>query len=216
LEHGFGTAMQRRHPTVLVIGDVVCDVHLVGTLEERESAPVFSTSAQYDALGGAASTARDLKSLGCEVRLLSVVGTDTLGRRMRELLRQQRIADTLVLEDAGRPTLQRTHLRSDKGPVLRLDRQRHVTPSRALASRLFQCVETVLPKVDGILWAEGAAGLSDGDLERLLSAAESAGCPVYVGSQERWSRRPAPGAPASNGSVSLIEVAQELQQHVTR
>jgi D-beta-D-heptose 7-phosphate kinase/D-beta-D-heptose 1-phosphate adenosyltransferase len=198
---------------VLVIGDVVCDVHLVGTLDERESAPVFSTSAQYDTLGGAAGTACDLQALGCDVRLLSVVGADAVGRRTRELLRQQRIADTLVLEDAGRPTLQRTHLRSAHGHVLRLDRQWHVAPSRALSSRLALCLEAVLPGVDGILCAEGEVGFVNGDLERLLSAAHSAGCPVYVGSQGRWSRCCAPSAPASNGSVSLAEVVQELCQH---
>ena len=212
MEQGHRTESQRQQPTVLVIGTVVCDVHLVGTLEEQETAPVFSAHAQYDALSGAAGIACDLQALGCDVRLLSVVGTDVVGRRMRELLRQQRIADTLVLEDVGRPTAQRTHLCGDAGPVLRLDRRRHVTPSRALASRLFECVETVLPEVDGVLCAEDRMGLGDTDLDRLLSAARSAGCPVYMGAREKWSRCNGTSTHSTNGSVSLVEVAQELQQ----
>ena len=213
MEYGLA-AKRRQRPTVLIIGDVVCDVHLVGTLVERDEAPVFSAGAQYDALSGAARTACDLKALGCDVRLLSVVGTDAVGRRMRALLRQQDIADTLILEDAGRPTAQRTHLRGDEGPVLCLDRWRRVPPSRALTSRLFECVDSVLSEVDGVLCEEYRLGLCDADVERLLVAAQSAGCPVYVRSREEWSRCNGPSLRPANGSVSLGEVAQELQQRI--
>jgi len=218
-----GTELQRAQcaqpvrPTVLVIGDVVCDIHIVGRLVEQGAAPVFSASAQYDALSGAAGTASDLQALGCDVRLLGVVGADPVGRRVRELLRQQCIADTLVLEDVGRPTAQRMHLRGQEGPVLRLDRQRQFTPSRALASRLLECVGAVLPEMDGVLCAEDTMDFGEGDLERLVAAAQSVGCQVYVGShgsasERQWSRCNGSSVHSANGSVSLVEVAQELQQ----
>lgn len=209
--------MQPVRPTVLVIGDVVCDVHIVGQLVEQGAAPVFSASAQYDALSGAAGTACDLQALGCDVRLLGVVGADPVGRRTRELLRQQRIADTFVLEDVGRPTAQRMHLRGQEGPVLCLDHQHQFAPSRALASRLLECVDAVLPEVDGVLCAEDTMGFCDADLERLLAAAQSVGCQVYVGShsspsERHWSRWNGSGVRSVNDTVSLAEVAQELQQ----
>jgi D-beta-D-heptose 7-phosphate kinase/D-beta-D-heptose 1-phosphate adenosyltransferase len=210
--HTVETSVGGRHPTVLVIGDVVRDVHIVGTLVEHGAAPVFSAGAQYDALSGAAATARDLLALGCDVRLLSVVGADPTGRRTRELLRQQQIADTLVLEDAARPTPQRTHLRGQDGPVLCLDRPRRITPSRALASRLFECVIAILSKVDGILCAEDNLGFDEADLERLWSIAQSVGCPVYVGFCETWSHYQGSSAKSANGSVSLAEIAQQLWQ----
>lgn len=215
MEHGFDKDGRRGQPRVLVIGDVVCDVHMVGTLVKQGEAPVFSTSAQYDALSGAAGTALALQALGCDVRLLSVVGTDSMGRRTRELLRQQRIADTLVLEDAGRLTAHRTHLRGQDGPVLCLERQWHAPPSRALTSRLLQCVDAVLSEVDGVLCAEDQMGLGGAELERFVSAALSAGCPVYVGSREKWSRCLDSSARPLNGSVSLAEIAQELQRQST-
>lgn len=217
--------MQQWQPTVLVIGDVVLAVHLVGTLKERlaagvtgdtpadcATAPVFRADSQYDVLSGAAGIACDLRALGCNVRLLSVVGADAAGRRSRELLRSQHIADTLVLEDIGRPTAQRTHLRGEEGPVLCLDRQRQVSPSRALTARLFECLDTVLPQVDGILCAEDVTCLGEADLARLLSAAQAASCPVFVGSDAKWSRCQGTGPHPANGSVSLIEIVQELQQ----
>jgi D-beta-D-heptose 7-phosphate kinase/D-beta-D-heptose 1-phosphate adenosyltransferase len=212
VNHLSGTELQCVQPTVLVIGDVVCDVHVVGRLVEQDATPVFSASAQYEALSGAARTACDLQALGCDVRLLSVVGADSAGRRARELLRQQRIADTFVLEDVGRPTTQRTHLCGPEGPVLCLDRRREFPPSRALASRLLECVDAVLSEVDGVLCSEDKTGLCDADLEQLVAAAQSAGCQVYVGSREKWSRRNGSSARSLNGSVSLVEVAHELQQ----
>jgi D-beta-D-heptose 7-phosphate kinase/D-beta-D-heptose 1-phosphate adenosyltransferase len=209
-EHRSGTEPQRAPPTVLVMGDVV-----VGSLVEQDVVPVFSASAQYDALSGAASTVCDLKALGCDVRLLSVVGADPVGRRTRELLRQQHIADTLILEDVGRPTAQRTHLRGQEGPVLCLVRRRPFTPSRALASRLLECLEAVLPEVDGVLCAEDTMGLCNADLEQLLAAAQSAGCQVYVGSCEKWTRCNGSDVDSLNGSMSLAEIAQELQRRTS-
>lgn len=213
-------SVQQRQLTVLVIGDIICDVYLVGTLDRplagqvskgNGPAPVFCTTAQYSVLGGAANVACEAKALGCDVRLVGVIGADAVGRRTREMLRQKSIVDTLVLEDAGRPTAQRTYLSIDEGRILCVDRRQDLAPSRSLCLRLLECADAVLSCVDGVLCADDDAGLGDGGLRAcLLSAAKAAGCPVFVGTPARWSRYTGSNMRSSNGSVGLTDIVREL------
>src|SRR5262249_26330192 len=81
--------LQARRPTVLVVGDVMCDVYLWGTVHRVSTeapVPIFESTGRHQVLGGAANVAANLRALGCEVRLLGVVGADAAGRCVRELL----------------------------------------------------------------------------------------------------------------------------------
>ena len=55
-------------PTVLVIGDVMCDVYLWGTIERispEAPVPIFQCQERQYVLGGAANVAANLQALGC-------------------------------------------------------------------------------------------------------------------------------------------------------
>ena len=82
-------------PTVLVIGDVMCDVYIWGEVERlspEAPVPVIESKRQQRVLGGAANVAANLHAFGCEVRVLSVVGADATGR-----------CRDLVIRDVGAP-----------------------------------------------------------------------------------------------------------------
>ena len=59
--------------------------------------PIVALEARVDAAGGAANTALNLARLGARVRLLSVVGSDGEGERLRVSLRGAGVDDTLSL-----------------------------------------------------------------------------------------------------------------------
>src|SRR4029450_709399 len=113
--------LQARRPTVLVVGDVMCDVYLWGTVKRisyEAPVPVFECQGQQYILGGAANVAANLRALGCEVRLMGVVGADATGRRVRELLQTQGMDNTWLLEDASRPTTEKTRLMAQQQQML--------------------------------------------------------------------------------------------------
>src|SRR5215468_11441086 len=98
------SCLQRRRPTVLVVGDIMCDTYLWGAVSRispEAPVPVFESMERRQTLGGAANVAANLRALGCEVRLLGVIGADAAGQCVRELLRRQGIDDTTVLEDSS-------------------------------------------------------------------------------------------------------------------
>jgi bifunctional ADP-heptose synthase (sugar kinase/adenylyltransferase) len=171
----------REPATILVVGDLIYDVYLVGTMQDAVTEPVFNDTARFESLGGAASAAVHLAASGNEVRLVGVVGADGPGRRTREMLRERGVADTFVLEDMTRSTTQRTHLSAEGRCVLRLDHESHNPLPDPLVARLSECVGALLPQVDVVVCADSGKGVcTSGLIDPLLEAARSAERPVFV------------------------------------
>ncbi len=181
--------LQARRPTVLVVGDVMCDVYLWGTVQRISTeapVPIFESTAQHQVLGGAANVAANLRALGCEVRLLGVVGADAPGRCVRELLHRQGIDDTAVLEDPSRPTTEKTRLVAQQQQVLRLDQESRAPLTPALVKRALQHSTTLLADADGLVCSDYHKGVcTPGLLEPLFAMARAAGKPIIVDPKAR-------------------------------
>jgi D-beta-D-heptose 7-phosphate kinase/D-beta-D-heptose 1-phosphate adenosyltransferase len=181
--------LQARRPTVLVVGDVMCDVYLWGTVQRISTeapVPIFESTAQHQVLGGAANVAANLRALGCEVRLLGVVGADAPGRCVRELLHRQGIDDTAVLEDPSRPTTEKTRLVAQQQQVLRLDQESRAPLTPALVKRALQHSTTLLADVDGLVCSDYHKGVcTPGLLAPLFAMARAAGKPIIVDPKAR-------------------------------
>ena len=79
---------------IVVIGDVMLDHYLWGDatrISPEAPVPVVKVDRSEDRPGGAANVARNAAALGARVTILSVVGQDEPGRRLRELLREESI-----------------------------------------------------------------------------------------------------------------------------
>ena len=181
--------LQARRPTVLVVGDVMCDIYLWGTVQRispEAPVPVFESTARHQVLGGAANVAANLRALGCEVRLLGVVGTDAAGRGVRELLHRQGIDDTTVLEDSSRPTTEKTRLVAHQQHVLRLDQESREPLTPDLIRRALKHSTTLLADVDGLVCSDYHKGVcTPGLLEPLFAMARAAGKPIIVDPKRR-------------------------------
>jgi D-beta-D-heptose 7-phosphate kinase/D-beta-D-heptose 1-phosphate adenosyltransferase len=95
------------HPRVLVVGDVMLDRYVWGDAERiSQEAPVILLHAdkREERLGGASSVATMLRALGARVSLAGVVGADTDGIRIREILTDLGIDHEGVVTCPDRPT----------------------------------------------------------------------------------------------------------------
>ena len=128
---------------VLVVGEAMLDCYLHGVTERlcREApVPIVDVAWRVDAPGGAANTAVNVRSLGAEVTLLSVVGADGEAEALRRALAEHGVAAAGLVDDPSRRTLAKQRLVAGGHLLVRFDQGSTGplawAPERALGARL--------------------------------------------------------------------------------
>jgi D-beta-D-heptose 7-phosphate kinase/D-beta-D-heptose 1-phosphate adenosyltransferase len=133
----------------LVIGDAMLDSYLEGEAERlcREGpVPVVRKRAEQHFLGGAANAAANLRALGAEVTLLSLVGQDQAGECLRDELRKHAIHDQAVLASPAVSTLHKQRILANGQYVVRID-EGELTSEQEIAPELCQPLLDELEKI---------------------------------------------------------------------
>ncbi len=112
---------------IAVIGDLICDKYVIGNVERispEAPVPVVRVEKEKYFLGGASNVAINLKRLGCEVFLFGVLGSDTCGKRLANMIKKEGIntEDLIVLDD--RPTTMKTRVVAHSQQIVRFDREK--------------------------------------------------------------------------------------------
>jgi D-beta-D-heptose 7-phosphate kinase/D-beta-D-heptose 1-phosphate adenosyltransferase len=95
------------NPRILVVGDLILDRYVWGYAErisQEAPVPLLRADQREHRLGGAASVATMLRSLGAEVRLIGGVGRDSEADLVRRLLADLSIDDQYLMTLDDRPT----------------------------------------------------------------------------------------------------------------
>ena len=121
VQHLFETFKNKK---ILVIGDVMLDRYMIGDVQRispEAPVPVVELKKEEDRLGGAANVALNIISLGAEVVLASVIGSDVYGQRIIELCSENKIDSRTILQLPSRPTTVKTRIIGNKQQLLRVD-----------------------------------------------------------------------------------------------
>ncbi|HEX3149437.1 MAG TPA: D-glycero-beta-D-manno-heptose 1-phosphate adenylyltransferase [Gemmataceae bacterium] len=154
-------------PRVLVVGDVMLDRYVWGDAERiSQEAPVILLRAdkREERLGGASSVATMLSALQAEVSLVGVVGTDSDGKRVREILDNLRVDNSGVTPDGGRPTTVKERYigrAQHKHPqqMLRVDFETREPVSGEVESRLCEAIASEIQRADVVLVSDYDKGV---------------------------------------------------------
>lgn len=111
---------------VAIIGDVMIDSYIKGKVNRMSPeapVPVLLLNKEENRPGGAANVALNLKALGAQVYLCSVIGKDRAGETLINLLLEQGIHSHEMLHDEDRKTTVKTRVLSGTQHVLRIDQE---------------------------------------------------------------------------------------------
>ena len=109
---------------VLVIGDVVLDHFVWGDVERispEAPVPVVRVLKEDDMPGAAANVAINLASIDAKPVMLSIIGDDNDGNRLRELLLSNNVDCNYLAVDVGRNTTRKTRIIARSQHVVRVD-----------------------------------------------------------------------------------------------
>jgi D-beta-D-heptose 7-phosphate kinase/D-beta-D-heptose 1-phosphate adenosyltransferase len=158
---------QLGEPRVLVLGDLMLDRYIWGNAERiSQEAPVVLLRAdkREERLGGASSVATLLRALGARVSLAGVVGDDSDGRRIREMLAELEIDDEAVFVDSERPsTVKERYIgrAQQRHPqqIIRVDYETRQPLSAVLEGKFRAVLSKQLHRVDIVLISDYDKGV---------------------------------------------------------
>ncbi len=173
---------------ILVLGDAMLDHYIwgeAGRISPEAPVPVVSVRDESSRLGGAANVAHNIRALGGEPLLLSVIGQDEAGRTLcAELARFGIATDDLVI-DPSRPTVKKTRIIARSQQIARIDREQVRDLEGPSLATLFERMEQALARADAIVISDYGKGvISHPLLERWLPRFTESGLPVCVDPKE--------------------------------
>ncbi|WP_347109133.1 D-glycero-beta-D-manno-heptose 1-phosphate adenylyltransferase [Paenarthrobacter sp. S56] len=164
--------LAEENPVITVIGDAILDGWWDGLIERfcREApAPVVQVKRRDSAPGGAANTAVNLAALGARVRFVSIVGEDTAGEQLRDLLLEAGVDVQHVVSHADMTTTTKFRVSSAGQVMLRLDDEAEQVPAEGLR-RLAEALPGSLEGSDAVILCDYGAGALEGAVRDALFA----------------------------------------------
>jgi len=146
---------------LLVVGDVMLDEYLWGEVDRvspEAPVPVVHVRRESTVLGGAGNVVRNVIALGGDCAFCSVIGDDTAGRRVLDLLKDLGVDPSGLVVVEGRPTTRKTRVVARSQQIVRFDRETEEEPSPAAAHRLLEAAEAAIPGCDGAVLEDYGKG----------------------------------------------------------
>ena len=178
---------------IICVGDLMLDRFVYGTvarISPEAPIPVLSMESEAFMLGGAGNVVRNIAALGAEVLIVSVVGSDSAGYQIQELLAQESLVESLLLISSDRPTTIKSRFIAQNQQMLRVDAE----DSRPLpdedAWQIFERASYALTDQSVLIlsdYGKGILGAQNASL--LIAAAAKRGVFVIVDPKGRDYRR---------------------------
>ncbi len=164
---------------VLVVGDAMLDRYWFGAVDRispEAPVPVVRVNREEERLGGAANVALNVKTLGTQATLLTVVGDDEPARKLRKLLEQQGVT-ALLGNDPQLYTIVKLRVIGRSQQLLRVDFENQ--PDHEVLSAMLADYGRVLGAHQAVLFSDyGKGGLEH--IPKMIAQARTAGKPVLV------------------------------------
>lgn len=171
---------------VLIIGDIMLDAYLwgeVNRISPEAPVPVVSVRRRENRLGGAANVARNIKALGAEPVICSVIGDDAKGDEFLEILKNENMTAEGILRSPRRITTTKFRVLGNNTQMLRVDEEMTEPLEDEDASMMQAHTQRLLlaEKVDAVIFQDYDKGTINKELiQRLTSRAKALNIPVAV------------------------------------
>ena len=173
---------------ILVIGDLVLDKYIYATTSRvSREAPVLvleEERVEYK-LGGGGNTVRNFKALNVNVDILSVIGDDPEGEKIKELLKDSGISDSLIIKNKNFKTPLKTRVlagetNTRKQQVFRLDRGGKLKKHNSL---FYNTLKDISKNYDALIFSDYGYGISSYKVLKSLKRELKNLPPIFVDSR---------------------------------
>lgn len=176
---------------ILIVGDVMVDAYVWGKVERispEAPVPILSCVNRENRLGGAANVALNIKSMGANPILCSVIGNDEKGKIFLDLLSEiQKNPIGIKLSDHRRTTV-KTRFISDNQHLIRVDEEDTHELDKDIEIEFIQQIKGILKKeqIHAIVFEDYDKGVITRRLiEEITELANNMHIPISVDPKKR-------------------------------
>ncbi|MDO4938149.1 MAG: D-glycero-beta-D-manno-heptose-7-phosphate kinase [Sutterellaceae bacterium] len=164
---------------VLVVGDTMLDRYWFGDAQRispEAPVPVVRVVRTDERLGGAANVALNIRSLGVNASLMSVIGDDEAGHIISNLLDKARITPLMHIDPELETTV-KLRIVARQQQMLRADFENH--PNNEVLAALLDNYESAIEHTDAIVLSDyGKGGLDH--IVQMIACAKKRNIPVLI------------------------------------
>ena len=171
------------HCRAVVLGDLMLDRYVTGAVDRvspEAPVPVVLVDDEWNAVGGAANVAANIRAMGAACDVIGVAGADSAGRTIGRTLEAMG-AGCFFVPDGGRSTTVKTRVLAQGQQVVRIDREQTAAVSLDAEERLRARLDERLPGAGVLVLADYNKGvLSAAVVGHALKRAAKLAVPVVV------------------------------------
>lgn len=154
---------------ILVIGDVMIDCYITGTvtrISPEAPVPIVNANGRSYRLGGAANVAINLKSLGANPILCSVIGSDNKAKVFYDLMEDAELDSVGIVPMFGRKTTIKYRIIGNNSHIVRVDDERDEQLNDRQKRQFITTVEQIIEHqpIDAIIFEDYDKGLFSKEL----------------------------------------------------
>ena len=162
---------------ILCIGDLILDHYVHGDIDRiSPEAPIPILKANdknYNILGGCGNVARNICSANNKCHLISIVGKDDDGLRLKEIIRRIKNLTSNLIVDPVRCTTKKTRYVCENQQILRVDREMENPISTAIELKIIKLLKKRINDCNVIVLSDYNKGvLTNNLIKRIIKIAK--------------------------------------------
>jgi D-beta-D-heptose 7-phosphate kinase/D-beta-D-heptose 1-phosphate adenosyltransferase len=160
-----------KSPKLLVIGDLMIDHYLWGSCDRiSPEAPVQVVNVEYEStvLGGAGNVINNLRALGAQVDVISVLGDCEISNELKVLLSDIEVNTQYLITQKDRITSKKSRIIASQQQVVRYDRESTDEINAESQEEILSIFQKIIASYDGVLLSDYGKGVLTHDLAQSL------------------------------------------------
>ena len=158
---------------VLCVGDLILDHYVHGNIDRiSPEAPIPVLKADdrnYNILGGCGNVARNICSANSKCHLISIVGNDNDGLKIREIIKEIKNLTFNLIIDKNRCTTKKTRYVCENQQILRVDNEIESPISKVLETKIIKLLKNKINDYDVIVLSDYNKGvLTDTLIKKII------------------------------------------------
>lgn len=175
--------------SVLIIGDLILDVNYLGNIERianEAPIPIFKIDKTLYNLGGAGNVAVNLKNLEINIKLISIVGNDTNGNILLELLKSKKIDTNTILISDKKNTTTKNRIYSNNRLYSRFDIKDNNNINDDYIYQIKNKINYLIDDINIVIISDYSGGLLTYDLTRyIIDTCNNRNIPTFVDPKDK-------------------------------